>query len=210
MNRRVLILGVAPVQMDAILELKTMGYETFACAMAADGPGVNVADHFEKINILDIESIIAYINKNNISAVYSVGSDLAMPIVNKISELLNMPHFVSEKTARICNNKDLMRKTLGNDFNGNVNFQVVKNINESIELGYPFIMKPVDSQGQRGVILVHSYEDYLNNFNIVKDYSRTKTVILEEYILGPEIDRKSTRLNSSQVVFSYAVFYLYI
>jgi len=187
MNRRVLILGVAPVQMDAILELKTMGYETFACAMAADGPGVNVADHFEKINILDIESIIAYINKNNISAVYSVGSDLAMPIVNKISELLNMPHFVSEKTARICNNKDLMRKTLGNDFNGNVNFQVVKNINESIELGYPFIMKPVDSQGQRGVILVHSYEDYLNNFNIVKDYSRTKTVILEEYILGPEI-----------------------
>ena len=46
MKEKVLILGVASVQMDAILELKKMGYETYACAMADDGPGADVADHF--------------------------------------------------------------------------------------------------------------------------------------------------------------------
>lgn len=187
MNNRVLILGVAPVQMDAILELNSMGYETFACAMAKDGPGADIAHNFEKINILDIDSLIDFIYKKNISVVYSVGSDLAMPVVSKVSEKLKLPHFVSEKSARICNNKNLMRETLGNDFIGNVKFQVIKNINESIELTYPFIMKPADSQGQRGVILVHNDEEFMRNFNIVKNFSRSGIVILENYISGPEI-----------------------
>lgn len=187
MKRKVLILGVASVQMDAIIELKKLGYETFACAMANDGPGADVADHFEEINILDVESVMNYINDNEISSVYSVGSDLAMPVACQISEKLNMPHFVTEETARICNNKNLMRTTLGNDFKGNVRFQVVDSLEEEIELEYPFILKPTDSQGQRGVSLVYSYKEYLDSFNEAKRYSRSGLVILEQYISGPEL-----------------------
>lgn len=187
MKKRVLILGVAPVQMDAILQLKEMGYETYACAKEKDGPGVEVADHFEKINILDIDSLIKFIKRNDISLVYSVGSDLAMPVACHISELLNLPHFVSEKTARICNNKDLMRTKMGNNFKGNVKFQVVKSEKEDIKLEFPFIIKPADSQGQRGVRLVNNFEEYLKYFPESKQYSRSGLVILEQYISGFEI-----------------------
>lgn len=173
--------------MDAIFELKKMGFETFACAMAKDGPGADVADHFKEINILDIDAIIDYINENNISLVYSVGSDLAMPVACHISERLNMPHFISEETAKICNNKNLMRTSLGNDFNGNVRFQVVKSLEEEVKLNYPFILKPADSQGQRGVVLVKNNDEYLDNFNDVRKYSRSGLVILEQYISGPEL-----------------------
>ncbi|WP_010677047.1 ATP-grasp domain-containing protein [Bacillus timonensis] len=155
--------------------------------MAKDGPGADVVDHFEEINILDVESLINFINKNEISLVYSVGSDLAMPVACKISEQLSLPHFVSEETARICNNKDLMRSTLGNDFKGNVRFQVVKSSEEEIVLKYPFILKPADSQGQRGVKLVNSFEEYLESFNDAKRFSRSGLVILEQYISGPEL-----------------------
>jgi len=187
MNRKVLILGVASVQMDAILELKKMGYETYACAMAKDGPGANVVDHFEEINILDVEAIKKYIVENDISVVYSVGSDLAMPVACQVSKLLNMPHFVSEETAVICNNKNLMRTTLGTDFKGNVKYQVVKNIEEEVKLIYPFIIKPADSQGQRGVKLINTYEEYLSSFEESQRHSRSGLVILEQYISGPEI-----------------------
>ena len=159
MKKKVLILGVASVQMDAILMLKEMGYETYACAMAKDGPGVDYVDYFSEINILDREKLIEYIEKNGIDLVYSVGSDLAMPIVNYISRKLNMPHFVSEETALICNNKDLMRKTLGNDFEGNVKFQIIENGDEEIKIKFPFILKPADSQGQRGVFLINSLDE---------------------------------------------------
>ena len=55
--KKVLILGVASVQMDAILLLKEMGFEVHACAMAKDGPGAEVADIFTIINILDRDNI---------------------------------------------------------------------------------------------------------------------------------------------------------
>ncbi|WP_324659164.1 ATP-grasp domain-containing protein [Bacillus cereus] len=187
MKKRVLILGVAAVQMDAILELKKVGYETYACAMAKDGPGADVADHFAEINILDSEAIIDYIENNQISVVYSTGSDLAMPIASLISEKLEMPHFVSEKTARICNNKDLMRKTLGNDFEGNVKFQVVKSEDDELKMEFPFILKPADSQGQRGVKLVQNREEYVESYKAATEYSRSGLVILEQYISGPEL-----------------------
>ncbi|KQB91654.1 carbamoyl-phosphate synthase small subunit [Geobacillus sp. PA-3] len=187
MKKRILILGVAPVQMDAILELKKMGYETYACAMEKDGPGADVADHFDQINILDEEAIIKHIKENEISLVYSVGSDLAIPVACSISEQLQMPHFVSQKTARICNNKFLMRTTLGNDFKGNVKFQAITSEKDKLELDFPFILKPADAQGQRGVSLVKSLDEYLKSYEIAKKYSRSGLVIAEQYISGPEL-----------------------
>lgn len=186
-KERVLILGVASVQMDAIIQLKKMGYETYACAMANDGPGAAVADYFEPINFLDVDAVIRYIKENNISLVYSVGSDMAMPIACEISEQLELPHFISEKTARICNNKDQMRTTLGQDFKGNINYQIITNKDDEVVLDYPFILKPTDSQGQRGVILINSYDEYINNYEIARKYSRSGVVIIEEYVTGPEI-----------------------
>jgi biotin carboxylase len=185
--KKVLVLGVASVQMDALKELKESGYETFACAMAKDGPGANVADHFEIINILDVHKIIEYIRKNNIDAVYSVGSDIAMPVACRISEELSLPHFVSSLTAKICNNKGLMRETLGKDCEGNVPFQVIEDKEIIPEISIPFIMKPTDSQGQRGIFLVNSLQEYQEDFDIAKNFSRSDKVIVEKYIDGPEL-----------------------
>lgn len=187
MKKKVLILGVASVQMDAILELKKMGYETHACAMAKDGPGADVADYFIEINILDTKSLVDYIKENKISLVYSVGSDLAMPVVCNISQSLDLPHFVSAKTAEICNNKDLMRTKLGNGFKGNVKHQIIKSGDDKVQLEFPFILKPADSQGQRGVRLINSLDEYKLNYEEVKKYSRSGTVIIEQYINGPEV-----------------------
>lgn len=194
-RKKVLILGVASVQMDAIIELNNLGYETFACAMANDGPGAKEAHHFSEINILDEDALIEYIEKNNISVIYSVGSDLAMPIVTSISQKLKLPHFVSNETAKICNNKNLMRQTLGNDFIGNVRHQIVEHKKTVIELDYPFIMKPTDSQGQRGIYLINNYDEYLKYYESAKSYSRSGLVILEDYITGPELSVNGYAIN---------------
>ena len=185
--RKVLILGVASVQADALKVLKGLGYETFACAMAKDGPGAEVADHFEIINILDSEKVIHYIKENNIEAVYSVGSDIAMPVACRISEELGLPHFVSSKVATICNNKEMMRRALGNECAGNVPFQVVESKNDVPNIEMPYIMKPADSQGQRGIFLVNSVQDFEENFDAAKSYSRSGKVIVGKYVDGPEL-----------------------
>lgn len=185
--KKILILGVASPQYDAILTLKELGYITYAIAMSNDGPGAKVANFFAKINILDIDGVVNYILENKIDAVYSTGSDLAMPVACEISERLNLPQFVSAETARTTNNKDLMREALGRDFKGNIPYQIIKEKDAEIELEYPFIMKPTDSQGQRGVNVIHSYQEYLELFESTQNYSRSGQVILEYYVQGPEI-----------------------
>ena len=65
--KKVLILGVAAVQMDAIAQLNRMGCETWAAAMAMDGPGARIARHFDQINILDEPKLQAHILRHLVS-----------------------------------------------------------------------------------------------------------------------------------------------
>lgn len=185
--KNILILGVAAVQYDAIKHLKNKGYNVHAIARGNDGPGADIADKFTEIDILDLEKVEQYIKDNNIDIVYSVGSDISMPVVSKLSEKLGMKHFVSEETAKICNNKNLMRETLGDGFPGNIRFKVMDEIEEPENLNYPFIVKPTDSQGQRGVALVNNYTEFKKAFFEAKQASRAGLVITEQYISGPEV-----------------------
>ncbi|WHY55225.1 ATP-grasp domain-containing protein [Peribacillus simplex] len=185
--KKVLILGVASVQMDAILQLKEMGIKTYACAQADDGPGSKFADQFELINFVDEDKVIELLNEQEIDCVYSVGSDIAMPVSTAISEKMSLPYFVKSEIARICNNKNKMRDYFGKDFLGNIKYQTLESINEKVILDYPFIMKPSDSQGQRGVRLINNFDEFLVYFEESKTYSRSGLVIIEEFITGPEL-----------------------
>lgn len=184
--KKVLVLGVAAVQMDAILQLKSMGCETYAVAMAKDGPGADAADHFDVINILDEENLTKHILANHIDVVYSTGSDLAMPVASRLSEKLGLPYFVSAETAYICNHKNIMRETLSQDCKGNIPYQVLDSI-QPITIEYPAILKPSDAQGQRGIFQINSQEEFEHYFEEVKSFSREGKVIVEKYVDGPEI-----------------------
>lgn len=195
--KKVLILGVAAVQYDSIKYLNENGFETYAIAMKADGPGAKEANHFDEINFVDESKVVDYINENDIDIIYSTGSDLAIPIANRISEKLNMPHFVDSESATICNNKDLMRNTLGKDFEGNIPFDILTEINDEITIDYPFIMKPTDSQGQRGINIIKSKEEFIEKFEETKGYSRSRQVIIERYVGGTEVSVNGYLLDGS-------------
>lgn len=191
---KVLILGVASVQMDAVLELKKMGCETFTVAMAKDGPAADVADHFAQINILDEEAIVKHILDNAIDVVYSTGSDLAMPVACRISERLGMPHFVSSQAAYICNHKNAMRTALTAECEGNIPFQVMSEP-EQVSVGFPAILKPSDAQGQRGIFLIASQAELEEHFEEAKRFSREGKVIIEKYVDGPEVSVNGYMVN---------------
>ena len=103
--KKILILGVAAVQMDAVIQLRKMGCTVYCCAMANDGPASRYADHFEQINFMEVEKLKKYMEKEKFDCVYSVGSDIAMPVVGKLSEELGLPYFVSYSSLRTSNQK---------------------------------------------------------------------------------------------------------
>ena len=188
MKKRILILGAGNAQIDAIEYCKTHGYEVVGCSYTTVDCGIPHLDIFEQVDIKSVEGVVGLAKKYGVSAIYSVGSDLAMPTVMKASARLGLPHFITAEAAEICHSKGRMRETLGDDFEGNAPFIVCGTLEEALEYtDFPAMMKPVDSQGQRGCFKVVSSEDINAHFAASLDYSFEGKVIIEQYINGPEV-----------------------
>lgn len=186
--KKVLILGAGNAQIDAIHYCKEQGWKVFGCSYTNTDKGIPYLDVFKQIDIKDIDGIAKYVEEENIDIVYSIGSDLAMPTVMKVSEMTHRPHFISYDAALTCQNKNKMRAKLGADFKGNIPFVEVSDLDAACRFNeFPAMMKPTDSQGQRGCYKVNSVKDIKEYFEISLSYSNEGKVIIEKYVEGPEI-----------------------
>ena len=199
-KNRVLILGAGNGQIDAIEYCRAKGYFVAGCSYTNTDKGIPLLDDFRQSDIKDIEAVARYARDCSADIVYSVGSDLAIPTAMKVSEELGLPHFISYDSAMLCHSKHLMRGALGNDFEGNVPFMVCDTLEEALGWdAFPAMMKPVDSQGQRGCFRVDSKEDIKEHFAASLDYSVCGKTIIETYIDGPEISVNAYRADGKTV-----------
>ena len=185
---RVLVLGTGNAQKDLIEYCKANDYEVIAASNSKKSPISDLADEFHQIDITDSESILALAEKKKIDCVYSVGSDVAMPTIAKTSESLKLPCFFSFEAANTCNHKYMLREALErNHISGNIPYQIMESPDDPIRVPFPAIMKPSDSQGQRGVRKVNNQSELRRFFSETLSFSREKKVILESFIDGDEI-----------------------
>lgn len=185
---KILILGVGNAQEDAINYLKAEGHTVLGCSYTNTEKGIRLLDGFAQINITDVKAVCSYAKRQNIDAVYSVGSDIAMPTVAKVSEKLGLPHFISSVATDTCTDKYRMRTELGSAFAGNLPFTVASFPEDLLSFSkYPAVLKPTDSQGQRGVHKVRDFSDIRMLFEGSKMFSKTGHVILEKFVGGQEV-----------------------
>lgn len=188
MADKILILGAGNAQIDAIEYCKSKGYEVVGCSYTTVDNGIPYLDYFEHVDIKDVDGVVAIAKKYDAKLIYSIGSDIAMPTVMEASERLNLPHFISGEIAKTCQSKVKMRKALGQDFEGNIPFMECSNLEEALTFkAFPAMMKPTDSQGQRGCFKVESIDDIKKEFQTSMDFSHEGKVILEKFVAGPEV-----------------------
>ena len=183
----ILILGTGSCQIEAVEHCKSLGYRVLGCSYRNTDPGIALLDEFRQIDIRDIDSVIKYAREKHVDAVYSVGSDIAIPTAMKASEELGLPKFFSYSAACTCQDKGKMRTALSST-KWSVPFITTGSADEAIEFGcFPSMMKPVDSQGQRGCFRLDSEEDVRRYFDKSVEHSNSGVVIVEKFIDGPEI-----------------------
>ena len=196
---KVLILGVGNAQVDVIRHLSGNA-DVHACSYKKEGRGIALADTFEILDITDANLIRSYAEQNNIEFIYSVGSDVAMPTVASVSQALSLPAFLSAEQAEICQNKTKFREHLSGCY-GAVEYRQLDASLDIFPLNYPVIVKPADSQGQRGVQKVESPSGLKSAYDEAICHSRSKTVIVEEYVKGQEISVNAF-VQNGKVIFS--------
>lgn len=188
MTRSALILGTLPGQADAMHRLRAGGWTVYACGHRREGMGVEVADEFFLADIVDADEITDLAARLHVDVVYSVGSDIAMPTIAQVNERLGLPGFHDVETTEILHRKDRLRRFLEeNDLSPVRHRRLTTATDLEGFRAYPAIVKPTDSQGQRGITIVASPGEAVAALPAAVAASRTNTAIIEELLEGPEV-----------------------
>ena len=186
--KKILIIGAGEIQVPVIKKAKEMGLFVITTDFDPNAPGFKYSDVSEVVSTVDLEKNLNVAKKYKIDGVLTT-SDLPVNTVAYICEKLSL-NGLSIESAKVSTNKYLLRKVLKKNGLKTPNFAIVYDKNElkSIinKFKFPIVMKPIDSSASRGVVKVFSEEELYKEYDESIKYSKSKKVILEEFIDGNE------------------------
>ncbi|MGM0603584.1 MAG: ATP-grasp domain-containing protein [Bacillota bacterium] len=187
---KLLVLGGGSGQISIIKKAKEMGHQVIVSDYYEDAPGKKHADYGETVSTFDIKSNIEVAKKYCVDGVLTSGTDQPVYTAARIAEELNLPAFLSADTALKVTNKKEMKKVYKKADIPSVKYRFLQQNFLDSELknfSFPAVVKPLDSQGQRGVFKLNSIEEVRKRFAEVLSFSRENKILIEEYYNSGEI-----------------------
>lgn len=163
-------------------------FEVYGFAWADGAVCKKFCDKFYPISFTEKDEILKICKELQIDGITSFSLESAVPTVIYVAHHLGLPTNTL-KVAEWVGNKNRMRELLTAKHVGySPKFFSVKEVQEVEKhtIDYPVIVKPDDGGGSRGVSLVYSKDELIEALNLSFDNSRTKKVIVEEYVEGDE------------------------
>lgn len=186
---RLLVVGGGILQIPMILTAQKMGVFVISVDYDINAPAKYVADSFELVSTQDLDGCLAIARKYRVDGVVTAGTDVSKTVsyVAEKMSLIGVPMEVAIATT----NKYEMRQKLSRAGIEVPNFIQIDSLDLAFDWlkdqPYPLVIKPVDSMGARGVKKIATFEELNNQFDRSMQFSRSKKVILEEYMSGPEV-----------------------
>lgn len=180
------------LQVPLIRAAQALGFRVVAIDRNAAAPGMSVADVAEAIDIIDLPRALEVARRHRIVGVAAAACEPAMPTVAGIVEALGL-HGPSVEAVRNATNKERMRTAFVKAGIAVPQFRAARNLGEAQEaaqdIGFPVIVKPVDSSGSRGVSRVERPEDLPRA--VEHALAVSSRMLVEEYLEGPELSVES-------------------
>lgn len=193
MQKRILFLGAGDDQVPAIQYAKEEGYYVITCDYLPNNPGHQYGDEYYNVNTTDKEAVLRLAKNLDLDAVLSYGTDANAPTQAYVCEHLGLSTNPYDSVF-LLTRKDKFRLFLKeNSFYvpKSNNFESYEVLSKAIaDYQFPIIIKPVDSSGSNGISKVNNLEQLHDAYEKALQYSRSKTVIMEEFFerVGPMYD----------------------
>ena len=184
-KKAVLIFGVGPLQGSIIKRAKKMGLYTVGIDPCADATCEDYVDAFEVVPGQDYEGHCAVVEKYGIDAIVTAATDKPLVMMARIAEKYGFP-FYSVETAKWSTDKFQMKERFELGGVPHAQGRLISKAEEAEGMVYPVIVKPRDNSGSRGVKLCRSKEELEASMNEALEVSKLDTVLVEEFIEGPE------------------------
>ena len=180
-----LVFGCGELQRSIINRAKLMGLYTVGIDPVATATCRDAVDTFEVVGGLDFEGSCAVVEKYGIDAIVTAATDKPLVMMARIAEKYGFP-FYSVETAQWSTDKFQMKQRFMEGGVPCAKGRLVKSVEETADMVYPIIVKPRDNSGSRGVKLCRSKEELAASMSEAFEVSKLDTVLVEEYIEGPE------------------------
>jgi biotin carboxylase len=191
--RHLLMLGGSLLQLPAIRMAKEEGWSV----ILADGNPEALArpwvDHFEHVDLKDAEGMLAMARRyhagGRLHGVFTAGTDFSATVAF-VAESLGLPG-IPHEAALNASSKLRMRRIFRERGIPSPAFVELEPGREPTEselagLRLPVVVKPIDNMGARGVRRLDAWHGLATALADARGHSRRGTVLIEEFIEGPE------------------------
>jgi biotin carboxylase len=189
--KTILIVGAGRYQRAVIRRAKALGLRVVASDRNPDAAGFVDADVACVADFADPEALEAAVRDLGIDGVTTVQAERAVPIIARLADTLGV-YGIGVETAHRMTNKLAMRLRLEEAGVPQPRFAALRSAEDvagaAESVGFPAVVKPVDSSGQYGVSRVESADDVLERLPEALSHSPAGVALLEEYTDGIEMN----------------------
>lgn len=202
LTRTLLIVSGAAEAIPGIRRAKGMGLHVVVSDGSAEAPGFAEADDRIIASTYDVEATVAAADKYThtvrpLDGVMCVAADVPLTVAS-VAEALGLPGIPVE-AARLAADKLAMKERLAERGVPGPWFAALESAYDLrtvvAERGLPLVVKPTDSRGARGVLRIVERVDLDWAYAHAREWSPTGSVMVEEYLPGPQLSTESLLLD---------------
>ncbi|MHB1454429.1 MAG: ATP-grasp domain-containing protein [Saccharofermentanales bacterium] len=188
--KKLLIIGASILQLPAVTKAKQLGYFVGVIDYNPEAVCVKLADEYFNVSTIDINGVVKVAEKFRPDGIITLATDMPMRAIAAACKKLRLPG-ISPETAIKATDKGEMIKAFEAHCVEHPQYHIAITKSElgeiSNKVGYPCIIKPTDSSGSRGVVLVKNLYELERAYTYSVEQSLGGGVIIEEYMCGHEV-----------------------
>ncbi|HEX3057670.1 MAG TPA: ATP-grasp domain-containing protein [Gaiellaceae bacterium] len=189
--KTVLFVGAGRHQRRAIVRAKELKLRVVAVDRNPDALGLKEADIAKVVDYADPSAVIKAVSRIKLDGVLTVSADSAVPAVAAIAQELGLPG-IGVETAHLMTHKIAMRRRLAEVGVPQPRFAAARDLASARAaaetVGFPAVLKPADSGGQRGIFRLESIDDLDAHLHAALAESGGGEVVLERFHEGLELN----------------------
>ena len=187
---RIMILGAGVYQVPLIRKAREMGIETIVVSTPGPYRGFELADRCYYTDTRDRESILSIAREEKIDGICTTGTDVAVSSIGYVCSRTGLKGIGEEAAERLCN-KALMKEAFLKHGVSCAEGERVRSAGQAClaaeRIGFPAVIKRVDSSGSRGITIVRRREEVPEAYACALEKSRYDYALAERCLTGTEI-----------------------
>ena len=197
-DKKIMIVGAGDFQLPIVKAAALRGRVVLAAPAVPD----EFLPYVDKVCLADVrdkETILAFAKQEEIDAVQTDQTDLAVRTVAYVAEQMGLPGNPYQ-TARIFSEKNLMRERIEELGLPLLPYRTIRTLEEAKSFyrelsAAPVIVKPIGTQGSRGVVEVTKEEELEDAFALAMQFSDDGSIMIEKCAHGIEFVMETAVVN---------------